>query len=203
MCTGFRRHGVTLIEAVLFISIAMALIVGGLRFYQQARTAMQTQQIVQLTASLTAETRALFRQAGFPDTAGRTGIDRILHAAGAVAATARSDDPAAPIAAPWGGTITVSGGTGTVDAAGGPVSLHIAFADMPPEICARVLHFDASGNGPLGIGLIEAGIRDADGALLAHHPIGGGALGIAEGGRICRQAGDGTQVIVAYAWDGG
>jgi len=37
-----RNRAVTLIEAVLYISIALALIVGGLVFYQQASTAAKT-----------------------------------------------------------------------------------------------------------------------------------------------------------------
>jgi hypothetical protein len=37
-----RNRAVTLIEAVLYISIALALIVGGLVFFQQASTAQKT-----------------------------------------------------------------------------------------------------------------------------------------------------------------
>ncbi len=41
-----RRRGVTLIEAVLYISIALALIVGGLVFFQQASLAQRTNSAV-------------------------------------------------------------------------------------------------------------------------------------------------------------
>ena len=40
------RRGVTLIEAVLFISIALGLIVGGLVFFQQASLAARTNDAV-------------------------------------------------------------------------------------------------------------------------------------------------------------
>ena len=57
-----RVHGVTLIEAVLFISIALALIVGGLVFYQQASLAMRTAAVVRYTQAVVVESRALVRQ---------------------------------------------------------------------------------------------------------------------------------------------
>jgi hypothetical protein len=61
------RRAVTLIEAVLFISIALAVIVGGLVFYRQATIARQTQETVRLVQAIVAEARVLWRQSGkFP-----------------------------------------------------------------------------------------------------------------------------------------
>jgi Tfp pilus assembly protein PilV len=54
------RRAVTLIEAVLFIAVALGLIVGGLVFYQQAQTARQTQEAVRLTQAIVSESRALY-----------------------------------------------------------------------------------------------------------------------------------------------
>ena len=53
-----RRRGVTLIEAVLYIAIALALIVGGLVFYQQASTAARMNSLVTMLSSVMAEARA-------------------------------------------------------------------------------------------------------------------------------------------------
>ncbi len=78
-----RYRGVTLIEAVLFISIAMGIIVGGLQFYQQASTALRTEQTVRLATSLVAETHSLYRGSDIPAEAARARIDPTLVAAGA------------------------------------------------------------------------------------------------------------------------
>jgi uncharacterized protein HemX len=56
-----RKRGVTLIEAVLFISIALGLIVGGIVFFQQASLAQRVQGAVRTISSIASETRALFQ----------------------------------------------------------------------------------------------------------------------------------------------
>ena len=58
-----RRRGVTLIEAVLYISIALALIVGGIGFFQQASVAQRANNAVRNISALASEVRALYSQA--------------------------------------------------------------------------------------------------------------------------------------------
>ena len=62
-----RNRAVTLIEAVLYISIALALIVGGLVFFQQASTAARTSAMVRHVSAIVAETRVLMK--GLPPSA--------------------------------------------------------------------------------------------------------------------------------------
>ncbi len=52
-----RRRAVTLIEAVLFIAVALAVIVGGLAFYQQASIALTTQKTIRLTSAFPLSSR--------------------------------------------------------------------------------------------------------------------------------------------------
>ena len=47
-----RKRGVTLIEAVLFISIALGLIVGGIVFFQQASLAQRTNDAVRTVSGV-------------------------------------------------------------------------------------------------------------------------------------------------------
>lgn len=54
-----RGRGVTLIEAVLYIAIALALIVGGLVFYQQAALASRVNATARLLGALVAEMRVV------------------------------------------------------------------------------------------------------------------------------------------------
>lgn len=202
MTRSTRYRGVTLIEAVLYISIAMGLIVGGLQFYQQASTALRTEQTVRLATALVAEAHGLYRRGGLPDAAAQTRLDPVLAAAGSVPGTARSDDPDHPVKAPWGAPVTLTAGTDRIDGTAGPLTLHLAFEDMPSTICTRLIHHDGAGTGPLGADVIEAGIVDAaDGSVrVMHDTETGGALDPAEAGTLCRQAGDGSRVVLSFAW---
>jgi hypothetical protein len=77
-----RNRAVTLIEAVLYISIALALIVGGLVFFQQASAAAKTSAMVRQLSSVVAETRVLIK--GLPASAVPVDITTFLISAGAV-----------------------------------------------------------------------------------------------------------------------
>lgn len=64
------RRGVTLIEAVLFIAVALGLIVGGLVFYQQASRAATHQAVVRQLQVVQGEVRALYQVSKWQNTAG-------------------------------------------------------------------------------------------------------------------------------------
>ena len=77
-----RNRAVTLIEAVLYISIALALIVGGLVFFQQASTAAKTSATVRQLSAVMAESRILLK--GMPPTTQSSDVTPMLISAGAV-----------------------------------------------------------------------------------------------------------------------
>jgi hypothetical protein len=146
-----RRRAVTLIEAVLFISIALGLIIGGLVFYQQANTARQTQETLRLVSALVAEARSLTRNSG--EVTGNLGI--VLHAAGAVPSSAW-DEAAQHVTSPWGGTIEILAQDADIPG----TLIRVTFVDMagldpiPKEVCSRIVVFDAeTGSGALGNGI--------------------------------------------------
>jgi carbamoyl-phosphate synthase large subunit len=58
-----RFRSVTLIEAVLFISIAIGVIIGGLVFFRQAQTASRTMETVRLYQALLTESKVMRRRA--------------------------------------------------------------------------------------------------------------------------------------------
>jgi hypothetical protein len=60
---GRRRRGVTLIEAVLYISVALGLIVGSVILYQQAVRISQINYIARTYAAIIAEVRVLSEEA--------------------------------------------------------------------------------------------------------------------------------------------
>jgi len=128
---GRRNRAVTLIEAVLYISIALALIVGGLVFFQQASTAAKTSTMVRQLSALVAETRALTR--GIPLSAIPADIEAFLISAGAVPL----DMVLSPtsISNPFGGTVKLSAfAVASMD----PL-FTLEVSNIPQGVCARLL----------------------------------------------------------------
>jgi hypothetical protein len=129
-----RRHrAVTLIEAVLYIAIALALIVGGLVFFQQASTAARTSAVVRQLSATLAEARVYLK--GMPVTVEAHDVSPILISAGAVP----QDMVKSPteLTNPFGGTtrfFTTMGGFG----AGGRL-INVRLTDVPQSVCVRLL----------------------------------------------------------------
>jgi type II secretory pathway pseudopilin PulG len=152
-----RKRGVTLIEAVLYISIALALIVGGLVFFQQASLAQRTNSAVRNISAIASETRALFQgQTSFADFLPSTLIN-----AGAVP-TSLIDTTTTPhsLKNEWDGTIT-AGPTAAVNGRdfNGPrffpanSGFFVVYTNVPNAACARLTNLDRLGNGPFGSGI--------------------------------------------------
>jgi hypothetical protein len=98
-----RYRAVTLIEAVLYISIALALIVGGLVFFQQASTAAKTSTMVRQFSATLAEGRVLIKE--LPLTADESNLNNLLIAAGAVPPDIVTDPWT--LSNPFGGTTNI------------------------------------------------------------------------------------------------
>ena len=133
-----RRRGVTLIEAVLYIAIALALIVGGLVFYQQASTASRMNATVSMVSSLISETQAVAAESRvLPAYAAFSGY---LVTRGAVpSAWLDTSKPAdEQIRNPWGGLVQVWPGFIT-GPSGGAFQVQVFLTDLPLQICTRLL----------------------------------------------------------------
>ncbi|MBL4558671.1 MAG: hypothetical protein JKP98_21275 [Rhodobacteraceae bacterium] len=134
----------TLIEAVLFISIALAVIVGGLVFYQQAAIASQTQATIRLAQALVAETRSRFR----PDDAKIDNLDEVMVKAGAVPGNAVLDGTdGCWVQSQWGGCIAFKS---SFIKSSGERYMEMKLYGIRPAVCARIVPFDEAGNGVLG-----------------------------------------------------
>jgi hypothetical protein len=134
-----RNRAVTLIEAVLYISIALALIVGGLVFFQQASTAAKTSTMVRQLSTVVAETRALTE--GIPLSDMPVDLDAFLISAGAVP----SDMVISPtsISNPFGGTTEL--GQFFVDWMDPLFTLEVS--NIPQGVCARLLTSSSGSDG--------------------------------------------------------
>jgi type II secretory pathway pseudopilin PulG len=126
-----RNRAVTLIEAVLYISIALALIVGGLVFFQQASTAAKTSATVRQLSAVLAETRVLIRDQ--LEVSELIDITPVLIAAGAVPPDMVKS--ATELSNPFGGETEFYS---WYTAFGSHVIL-INLTNVPQGVCARLL----------------------------------------------------------------
>ena len=150
-----RKRGVTLIEAVLYISIALALIVGGLVFFQQALLAQRINSAVRNVSSIAAETRSLYQQRG--NFAGFNHATLIT--AGSVPTSLLN--AAGQMQNEWGGVITAgptaalaavppAGGVGGVQAFAANSGFFVVYPNVPISACSRLASSDRFGTGPVG-----------------------------------------------------
>lgn len=167
--TKRARRGVTLIEAVLFISIALGLIVGGLVFFQQASLAARTNDAVRGISAIASETRAAYRT---QDDFSGVSAD-VLIASGAVPSSqiiADADTVTAGnqpgIVNEWNQPVTIGASaanlgtpfTGATVAAS--TYFTITYENVPAAACTR-LATASDGAGPIGPGIVAIRVRDA------------------------------------------
>jgi len=130
-----RNRAVTLIEAVLYISIALALIVGGLVFFQQASTAAKTSTMARQLSATFAEIRAL-RQGAFPTTKTPFTITPYLIAAGAVPSDMLDPTSYTGLTNPFGGITHFW----YIPSYLGPAPvMAVELSNIPQGVCARLL----------------------------------------------------------------
>lgn len=203
------RRGVTLIEAVLFISVALGLIVGGLVIFNQAslssRVAAQTRSL----AALFSEAQVMLKRAPHGDWENDwdyESLNSILIASGAV--------PASKIGEPipfyhisgvvldtrlrteWGtalgsviGNASLGAGAGLPGWATGNDKTLVGFIldSIPPEACSRLAATDNTGRYPFGgITWATRVQRPGHGWHVEHV----GPMSPAEAGEMCHLVGD-------------
>lgn len=145
------RRGVTLIEAVLFISIALSLIVGGLAVYAQVQTAARIQAQVRTLSAILTETRVLYRNTYFLS-GNPSYIDEVLVASGAVPPGIVKPgpwDPRAPnvLMTEWGSSLQLALGTFSLGTEPDILAIYINLMDIPVAACGRLAVVDSEGQG--------------------------------------------------------
>jgi type II secretory pathway pseudopilin PulG len=144
-----RKRGVTLIEAVLYISIALALIVGGLVFFQQASLAQRTNSAVRNISAVASEVRSLYQQSN-----SFAGVDEVtLINAGAVPSGIidNTTDPAT-LKNEWGGFVQVASAP-AVAPFPADSGFTVTYRGVPEAACTRLTSTDASGTARVGSGV--------------------------------------------------
>lgn len=149
---GGRRRGVTLIEAVLYVAVALALIIGGLIFFQQATLSARVSQATRLLASLSAETRVLIGEDPVINpNLNATVIEEALFVRGSVPANSfdSTQIPSERIRNPWNAPLQVfiSQGfvIGAADPNRDPRSFSMIMRAIPVEACTRLAAINVTG----------------------------------------------------------
>lgn len=134
-----RERGISLIEAVLYLVIALAVIVGGIVFFQQAQLSSSVTDTARAGVSISSETRGLYQnQRSF----GTGDITSALVSAGAVPSNFQDD--AGNIVHPFDGTVRVDG---NVD------GFAVTFVDFSEAACLRLGSVGEGKQGQLGTGI--------------------------------------------------
>lgn len=143
-----RKRGVTLIEAVLFISISLGLIVGGIVFFQQANTSSRTNDVVRNISGLASQIRSLYRSQ--PNFLGLT--NETVANAGFLPATLtfNSGNISNEFGVADGYTFSQGASTDT---------FYIILKDVPSSVCSRIGGYDAAGQGVVGIGIVSVAVQ--------------------------------------------
>lgn len=191
LTASLRRRGVTLIEAVLYVAVALALIVGGLVFFQQASLASRVNAAVRSLSALTAEIRVIARDTGVM-TMHAGEMENVLLAQGSLPMT--NVDMTRPagerIRHGWSGHIAAS-----LQDQGWRALVMLGVFSFPVAACSRLVWIDASGEGEFSTGVEVVHVSD-DGGGTATFVLPGGTRTAA--GNACRNRdSDGDGMVTA------
>ncbi|MFG6573614.1 type 4 pilus major pilin [Sulfitobacter sp. 1A13353] len=150
LSTAARKRGISLIEAVLYLVIALAVIVGGIVFFQQAQLSNQVTDTARAGVGISSQVRGLYQsQRSF----GEAELTGAVLASGSVPSNFQSDTG---IVHPFGGDVTVNGNGG---------GFAMTFVDMSEAACLRLATVGEGGEGPLGTGIEGLTIADDNSAI--------------------------------------
>jgi Tfp pilus assembly protein PilW len=139
---GGRQRGISLIEGILYLVLALSLVVGGIVLFQNAQTSNRVTEAARGIVTLASETRALHQNARDFGTA--ADITPALINAGAVPSNFLNGAAPTEIVHPWGGQVTVEGDG---------QQFSITLAGVPSDACVRLTPVDTRGQGIAGIGI--------------------------------------------------
>jgi hypothetical protein len=145
-----RRRAVSLIEGVLYMVIALAVLIGGIVFFNHARLASQVTDTARTAVGISTQARSLYqRQPSFGE---NEDLTRLLIMSGAVPENF-VDETGSRITHPFGGDVVVTG-NGKV--------LVLSYIDISEAACIRLANFSDGGVGPMGIGIVGMTISNGE-----------------------------------------
>jgi len=143
-----RKRAISLIEGVLYLVVALAVIVGGIVFFQQSQLSNNVAATARAAVGISSQARALYQnQTGFGE---NEDLTLAIVRAGAVPSTF-IDSSGDAIRHPFGGGVNITGnGKGFV----------ISYTNISQAACLRLASIDETGVGPMGTGLLGFTMAD-------------------------------------------
>jgi len=184
-----RRRAISLIEGVLYLVIALAVIVGGIVFFQQSQLSNAVTDTARAAVGISSQARALYQnQTGFGD---NEDLTLAMIRAGAVPSNFIGNSGNA-IIHPFGdGGVTITGnGKGFV----------IAYSDISQAACLRLASIDEVGVGPMGTGIVGLTIAQGEAVDPTTPPVMTGTVKAEAASASCA---DGAVMAVYYAQNPG
>ncbi|MEW5424612.1 type 4 pilus major pilin [Amorphus sp. 3PC139-8] len=146
---SIHQRGISLMEAVLYIVIALSVIVGGIVFFGQASLSSRVNDAIRTLMSLQSETRAMHQTSADFGAVG-TDITPALVNSGAIQGNLERAGGA--VVNQWEGQILVTGND---------QEFAISYDDVPDDACTRLVPYDTSGMGQGGTGIIGVTVEAA------------------------------------------
>ena len=161
-----RKRAISLIEGVLYLVVALAIIVGGIVFFQQASFNRQVNSVAGMMTSVSSYMIATAKNASqtradddflagdatsYVIKSGAIQSDLVDHAHG--------DTETDVIRSPWGGIVTLREAAATVDGHRTPI-VAARLNDLPVGACMRLGHKNKNGTSMIGGSVFALGVEE-------------------------------------------
>lgn len=143
-----RKRGIGLIEGVLFILIAIALITGGVVYFKQASEAARVNSAVHSIVGIQSGVRSLYQSGGSFGAGEGSDLGPTAVAAGIVSSRLVAAD--GQLSNEWAGDIEIRGY---------PEAFVLDYRGVPKEACIRLAPHSTLGNGPAGNGIAAVAVN--------------------------------------------
>jgi len=202
-----RRRGVSLIEGVLYLIVALAILVAGIVFFNQAVMSRQVNATSTMMTSVSAflidslrESSSTEQNPFFESDASPT---EYAIKAGAVPAEMIGTD-GFTIRDPWGGVVTFYEAAAEIGARRIPI-LAARLNDIPANACMRLGHKNAGGDTPVGLDVLAVAVEDNAQVAFDNEWIEGSEIYRVEGNqetdfsRLSAACENGHDLVIYYA----
>lgn len=183
-----RLRGVSLLEGVLYLVVALAIIVGGIVFFSEAQMSTRVLGTSRAGISISSEVRGLFLQ---QKSFGSGDLSTTVVSSGAISDTFKSE-AGDVIEHPFNGLLRVQGNL---------EGFAIIFEDLPVAACIRLATVGENGAGVMGTGVAgvvfssDASAISWDGDLSDEVGWQPAPIGLTEVDALCTEDGD---VVISY-----
>jgi hypothetical protein len=185
---SIRHRGVSLIESVLYLVIALAVVLGGIVFFSEAQLSNRVMGASRAGIAISSEVRGLFMQ---QKSFGANDLSTAMVSSGAVPGNYKNRESGV-VEHPFNGLLRVQGNL---------EGFALVFEDLPIEACMRMVTIGENGEGALGTGVRGIVFSDDssslnwDGDLSDEDGWQPAPIGVTDASSFCTDGGD---IVISY-----